>query len=338
MRIGIIGGGVVGSATGQGLATWGHEVVFCDTSEAARERLENAGAVAMAPAEFRDVGTDATFISVSTPTVDGRIDLAYIRGAAYELGLRLRNQARGHVVVVRSTLPPGTTQKVIIPILIAQSGLKIGIDFHPAYNPEFLREVSAEADFLSPWLTVIGTSDENARRLLVSLYEGVVPQGSVVHVDIPTAEIIKYTSNLFNATKISFTNEIWQICRRLGIDGDLVMHTASRTAEGMWNPQYGIRGGFPYGGACLPKDTLAFFNFAKSMGMSMELLESVISVNERVAELQRYDHDGGSASELAAAASNGARPYAEQSNGHAANGNDRRNGAADRAHAGSPQI
>lgn len=286
-NIGIIGAGVVGRATGRGFARWGHQVAFCDTSEQACRDVRRAGLAAYSPSDFREVLTDMTMLSVSTPTVDRRIDLRYVRSAASELGLRLRHMQKGHVVVVRSTLPPGTTESVIVPILAEQSGLVSGRDFFTAYNPEFLREVSAAEDFLSPWLTVIGARDEATGRLVGSLYEGNVAENSIVQVDVPTAELIKYTSNIFNATKISFANEMWQVSTSLGIDADVVMSAVARSAEGMWNPTYGTRGGSPYGGACLPKDTLAFYEFARAQGLNMELLGSVISVNEQVAELAR---------------------------------------------------
>jgi len=194
---------------------------------------------------------------------------------------------RPHVVVVRSTLPPGTTESLIVPILAEHSGLEPGADFFVAYSPEFLREVSADEDFLSPWLTVGGAADHATGRTVAALYEGRVPSDSIVHADVATAEMIKYASNIFNATKISFANEIWQVSRSLGLDADVVMGAVCRSAEGMWNPVYGTRGGSPYGGACLPKDTLAFHAFARGLGLSMELLGSVISVNERLAELVR---------------------------------------------------
>lgn len=286
-RIGIIGAGVVGGATGRGFLRWGHDVVFCDTHERTRQELRAAGLEAYSPAEFRKVATDLTMVSVPTPTVDRRMNLAYVRAAAAELGVRLREQRPGHTVVVRSTLPPGTTDLVIVPILADQSGLVPGRDFFTAFNPEFLREVSAEEDFLSPWLTVVGAPDELTRRTVIALYEHRVPADSIVQVDVPTAEMIKYTSNIFNATKISFANEMWQVSRSLGLDADVVMGAVSRSAEGMWNRLYGTRGGFSYGGACLPKDTLAFYAFARGLGLSMELLGSVISVNERLAELER---------------------------------------------------
>jgi len=287
-RIGIVGAGVVGKATGQGFAKWGHEVAFCDIKQSAIREFSDAGFVAADPITFRDVATDITMVSVSTPTVNHQIELRYLISAISEVGIRLCKLSRGHVVIIRSTIPPATTESLLVPRLAKYSGLRPGIDFHIGYNPGFLRQASAEADFLEPWLTVLGASDPVALCAMRSLYEDNVPRGTIVEVNIPTAEMIKYASNLYNATKISFSNEIWQVCRALGISSDNVMAAVSRSAEGMWNPSYGTRGGTPYGGACLPKDTKGFYSYARSLGLSMDLLHSVIAVNEKMQALVRH--------------------------------------------------
>jgi UDPglucose 6-dehydrogenase len=191
---------------------------------------------------------------------------------------------------MRCTLPPGSTSNIVIPLLEDISGLTYGDDFGVCYNPEFLREASALEDFLNPKLVVIGAEEPYSLSTLEEVYAAGLPQGiRSVKTDFKTAEMIKFTSNLFNATKISFTNEMWLACRRLGIDGDEVMSTVVEACEGFWNPGYGSRGGYPYGGACLPKDTAAFYTFARSLGLSMELLNSVIAINDRMAELIHWE-------------------------------------------------
>jgi UDPglucose 6-dehydrogenase len=286
--IAVIGSGVVGQATGRGLASWGHELVFCDRDPAVLADLAGRGERAVTPAELEAVHTDLTFVSVSTPTVDGHIQIDALRAAARTAARRLALGAYP-VVVLRSTAPPGTTTNIVVPLLEEESGLTYGRDFGVCYNPEFLREACALDDFLAPWLVVIGAEDERSLAALRALYDAAIPEVDVIVTDFTTAEMVKYASNLLNATKISFTNELWLACRRLGIDGNEVMSAASRSAEASWNPGYGIKGGYPYGGACLPKDTVAFYAFARSLGLSMDLLRSVIDVNERVAELVQWE-------------------------------------------------
>jgi hypothetical protein len=146
-------------------------------------------------------------------------------------------------------------------------------------NPEFLRQVSANQDFLEPWLTVFGTFGETEAAILGEMYAPF--NAPIVAVDCTSAEVIKYANNLYNATKISFFNEFHLVCERLGIDSEVIGRTVAHSAESMWNPSYGTRGGWPYGGACLPKDTAAFYEFAHGkLGMEMPVLAGTMRVNE----------------------------------------------------------
>jgi UDPglucose 6-dehydrogenase len=184
-------------------------------------------------------------------------------------------------VVVRSTVPPTTTEQRITPILERASGKRAGVDFGVAMNPEFLRQVSSEQDFARPWVTVLGASDRRTAQILDALY---APFGALIVRCTPTeAEMIKYVNNVYNAVKISYFNEVHAICEQLGINSNLVGAAVARTAESMWNPLYGTRGGVPYGGACLPKDTVAFLQFVRDLGIEHQLLEATISVNRRLA-------------------------------------------------------
>jgi UDPglucose 6-dehydrogenase len=147
-------------------------------------------------------------------------------------------------------------------------------------TPEFLRQVSNVQDFDRPWLTVIGAYDERAGAALRDLYR---PFGALMVECTPSeAEMIKYTSNLYNAVKISYFNEVHAICEKLGIDSGMVASTVARSAESMWNPLYGIRGGVPYGGACLPKDTEAFMAFVNDNGFEHLMLQAAIDTNEHL--------------------------------------------------------
>jgi len=182
--------------------------------------------------------------------------------------------------VVRSTVPPTSTEQRLTPILERASGKRAGTGFGVAMNPEFLRAVSNEQDFARPWITVLGTADRRTAELLDTLY---APFGALIVRCTPTeAEMIKYVNNVYNAVKISYFNEVHQICKALGIDSNLVSATVARSAESMWNPLYGTRGGVPYGGACLPKDTTAFMQFAREHGFEHLMLEATIAVNDRL--------------------------------------------------------
>jgi UDPglucose 6-dehydrogenase len=280
VRINIVGSGVVGGATGRGLLRHGHDVLFVDANPVRVRELANEGLNASLAGDADPAEADITILSVNTPTVGRRVDTSNLLGAVRTLGLGLRRTTHEHTVVVRSTVPPGTTLGPVREILEQTSARIVGDGLGLAMNPEFLRQVSADQDFLNPWLTVFGAAHELPRRVLTSLYE---PFGAdIVVTDPTTAEVIKYAHNLYNATKISYFNEFYMMCEHLGIDSDPVGEVVARSAEGMWRPQYGIRGGRPYDGACLPKDTVGFLSFANDLGIEMPLLSATVAVNEEM--------------------------------------------------------
>jgi UDPglucose 6-dehydrogenase len=279
-RILIIGAGVVGQATGKGFARKGHQVSYVDINPQAIARLRAAGLAAMTAAEVDWRAVDVVMLAVSTPSVDDQIVLDYIEAAALDVGRGLARAEHFVPVVVRSTVPPTTTEQRITPILERASGKRSGVDFGVAMNPEFLRQVSSEQDFARPWATVLGTSDRRTAEILDELYACF---GALIVRCTPTeAEMIKYVNNVYNAVKISYFNEVHAICEQLGIDSNLVGAAVARTAESMWNPLYGTRGGVPYGGACLPKDTVAFMQFVRERGYEHLLLEATIVANRRL--------------------------------------------------------
>jgi UDPglucose 6-dehydrogenase len=295
LRINIVGSGIVGSATGMAFVSHGHRVRFVDTSQSRVTSLLMQGLDAVPPDKADWSDADLTMISVNTPTHDGVIDLSALRAAIRTLGFGLAGSDEPHVVVVRSTVPPGTTLDIVRPLLEDASGRRVGDDLGLAMNPEFLRQRSAQEDFLRPWLTVFGTVGDREASLLRRLYE---PFGApMISTDVTTAEIIKYANNLYNATKISFFNEFHLVCQRLGLDSTIVGEAVSRSAEGMWRPGYGIRGGRAYDGACLPKDTRGFLSFAESLGIDMPLLRATIAVNETMAADERRALDASAARE-----------------------------------------
>jgi UDPglucose 6-dehydrogenase len=276
----IIGSGVVGQATGKGFARKGHQISYVDINPQTIAKLRAAGLTAVTAAEVEWRAVDVVMLAVSTPNVHDQIVLDYIEAAALDVGRGLAQTDRFVPVVVRSTVPPTTTQQRITPILERASGKRAGLDFGVAMNPEFLRAVSSEQDFARPWVTVLGSSDRQTAKILEALY---APFGALIVRCTPTeAEMIKYVNNVYNAVKISYFNEVHAICEQLGIDSRLVGAAVARTAESMWNPLYGTRGGVPYGGACLPKDTVAFLQFVRGLGMEHQLLEAAIAVNRRL--------------------------------------------------------
>jgi len=281
-RLLIIGSGVVGQATGKGFAKKGHTVSYVDINPQMIAKLRGEGLTAMTVTEVNWDTVDVVMLAVSTPSVEGKIILDYIEAAALDVGLGLAKTNNYITVVVRSTVPPTTTERRITPILERASGKQSGIDFGVAMNPEFLRAVTNEQDFARPWITVIGASDRHTAALLDELY---TPFGALIVRCTPTeAEMIKYVNNVYNAVKISYFNEVHAICQQLGIDSNIIGATVARSAESMWNPLYGTRGGVPYGGACLPKDTVAFMQFVREHGWNHYMLEATIEVNRELEE------------------------------------------------------
>jgi UDPglucose 6-dehydrogenase len=275
-----MGSGVVGQATGKGFAKKGHSVSYVDINPQTITKLRAQGLTAMRVAEVDWNMVDVVMLAVSTPSVNGRIVLDYIEAAAADVGRGLAQTDTYITVVVRSTVPPTTTEQRITPILEQMSGKRAGIDFGVAMNPEFLRQVSSEQDFARPWITVLGSSDRRTAELLDELYASF---GALIVRCTPTeAEMIKYVNNCYNAVKISYFNEIHAICQQLGIDSNLIGATVARSAESMWNPLYGTRGGVPYGGACLPKDTTAFMQFVRENGWEHLALEATMKINDRL--------------------------------------------------------
>jgi UDPglucose 6-dehydrogenase len=283
-RIAIIGAGVVGRATGSGFSQLGHDVVFADTDPDVVQMLRREGQRALGPEALSTATPSVIMICVPTPNDrDGRQDLTPLKAAIRSISPLLADGGY-HLVVVRCTVLPMVTETLVVPALEAWSGGKAGRDFGVCMNPEFLREASADDDFLNPWIIVIGELDKRSGRLLERLYRPLCQRNRtpILRTDLRTAEMVKYAHNLFNATKISFANEMWLLSRELNIDGNLMMALVAQSAEAMWNPRYGIRGGFPFGGNCLPKDVNALANLARDLGWYLPLLEATIDVNRRM--------------------------------------------------------
>ncbi|GAA4467275.1 UDP-glucose/GDP-mannose dehydrogenase family protein [Phytohabitans houttuyneae] len=283
-RVFVVGAGVVGKATGQGFAERGHEVTLVDVLPERVAALRAEGLDARIGLDLRGEPEAFIFLTLPTPHSGRRYDLSAFERGVRDVGAALAEAGAVHTVVVRSTVPPRTTEELVRPLLEQASGKAEGTGFCLASNPEFLRAASAVEDFRWPWMTVIGARNKRVRERLSAL---LAPFGGELRVfDQPTtAEMIKCAHNIFNATKISFWNEMWQVCRTIGVDHDEVATTVARSAEASYNPQYGIRGGSPYGGVCLPKDTNGFLGFAEQLDIEMPLLSAVVDVNERLVDL-----------------------------------------------------
>jgi UDPglucose 6-dehydrogenase len=297
----VIGAGVVGTSTGKGLIKKGYNVVFVDKNPDIIKSLEGKGYRACLPEELssHDTGANVSMFCVDTPlggqneNNHGGLNLGNIISAVSthakwlrkSKDLRINGEKYYHLVVIRSTVPPGTTRGLLLPLIEKHSGLKVGEDLGLCMHPEFLRTVSAEEDYLNPRATIIGQYDSKSGDLLEDIYS--VFEGEKIRVDLDMAEFMKFIHNCFNATKISFANEMWQVGQRLGVNANLALRLAAKTAEGLWNPNYGLVGGQPYGGHCLPKDTEGFAQFAQRINAVTPLLSAVVQVNREMEEMAK---------------------------------------------------
>jgi UDPglucose 6-dehydrogenase len=289
-RIFIVGSGVVGAATGGGFREAGHDVTFIDINEARVNELKERGWDARTAIDLTDEPESLIFLTLPTPHEGHRYDLTAFTAGTASVGKALAGSAARHTVVVRSTVPPGTTEGLVKQTLEENSGMVANEGFGLASNPEFLRAVSAAEDFANPWMTIIASRDpQNVERLR----EVLAPFGGELRTfsNPAEAEFIKCAHNIFNATKISFWNEMWLVAQKLGLDLDPIAATVARSAEGSINPEYGIRGGAPYGGVCLPKDTCGFLGFAETIDVDMPLLSAVVETNDRLAAIVSEEVD-----------------------------------------------
>ncbi len=295
-KVSIIGLGYVGLVTGCTFSKLGFEVVFADVDktkvdllnsgkaplyEPGLEELIQAGIAqytmsATTSTSAAILGTDITFVCVGTPSkADGAIDLKQIGKSSEEIGTALKAKQDYHVVVIKSTIVPLTTEESVIPILEKYSGKKGGDDFGVCVNPEFLREGNAVQDSLSPDRIVIGEYNVKSGDTLTELYNSF--NAPIIRTDLRTAEMIKYASNAFLATKITYANEMANVCETLGIDVYKVMEAVG--ADARINPQF-LNAGCGFGGSCFPKDLKALAALAESKGYKPMLLNSVLLLNE----------------------------------------------------------
>ena len=221
--------------------------------------------------------TDVTFLSVGTPTSkDGGCDFTYVRQASRAIGQALAMKNGYHVVVLRCSVPPGTTLDVVVPEIEQASGKKLGEAFGVCFNPEFLREGVAVADFFAPPKTVVGASDARAQSTVTAIYSAV--DEKVIFTSIAAAEMVKYADNVWHAAKVSFGNEIGRICKALAIDSHDVMNIFVQDTKLNLSPYY-LKPGFAFGGSCLPKEVRAVSHIAHGLGVSVPLIDSLTVSN-----------------------------------------------------------
>ncbi len=224
-------------------------------------------------------GTDVTFLSVGTPTSkDGGCDFTYVRQASRAIGQAIALKSEYHVVVLRCSVPPGTTLDVVVPEIETASGKKLGPDFGVCFNPEFLREGVAVADFFAPPKTVVGASDARAERTVTAIYSAV--DKNVLFTSIETAEMVKYVDNVWHATKVAFGNEVGRLCKKLDIDSHDVMNIFVKDVKLNLSPYY-LKPGFAFGGSCLPKEVRAVSHIARAIGVEVPLIDSLMVTNQR---------------------------------------------------------
>ena len=301
MRVVVVGLGYVGSVCSACLASRGHTVVGVDTSEFKVGQIEKGlspivetGLDQMiadarrdgrlrATARIADAmpGAEVVLLCVGTPSAaDGSLSLDHVRRAAQEVGGALRAAGGFVTVVLRSTMLPGSVEDELLPALESASGLTADRDFGVAYNPEFLREGSAVADFFGAELTVIGVREDRSAEALKKLYEGI---GEAVVTPLRAAEMLKYANNAYHALKVAFANEIGRACKREGIDSHAVMELFCRDTRLNLSRAY-LMPGFAFGGSCLPKDLRALHHRARVRDLDLPVIESILRSNDRHVE------------------------------------------------------
>ena len=302
MRISIFGLGYVGCVGAACLAKLGHTVIGVDVNEN-KVRLINEGkptiieeGIAELCAEAHEKGlmsatmdvseavraTNVSFIVVGTPSSkEGHLNLNYIYKVAEQIGVALSDKPANkdglrHIVAIRSTVLPGTNEKVG-EIIEEASGLKRGVDFTIVSNPEFLREGTSVEDYFNPPLTLVGTDMPEAEAVFREIYKGI--DAEFICTDIRVAEMMKYVNNTYHALKIVFGNEVGNICKELNIDSHKVMEIFCKDKQLNISPYY-FKPGFAYGGSCLPKDMKALKTLAHDHYVEVPVIEAIGESNE----------------------------------------------------------
>jgi GDP-mannose 6-dehydrogenase len=297
-KISVIGLGYVGAVTAGCLASKGHRVLGVDLNPLKVKLLDSGKSPVLEPGleEFIAAGhaagrlratsntseavenTDISFVCVGTPSLrNGRLDLSGVERSCTEIGKALRGKQGLHSIVLRSTILPGTTEKLAIPTIEQTSGKKVGRDFAVCTNPEFTREGSAVSDFLNPPITVLGASDPTQLELLREIYSWVT--GNIFETSYGVSEMVKYVCNTFHALKVSFANEVGTLCKEMGVDAREVTRIFTADTNLNISAAY-LTPGFAFGGSCLPKDLKAITYRAKELDQILPVLNAIMSSNQ----------------------------------------------------------
>ena len=302
MKLSIFGLGYVGCVSAACFAKEGHTAIGVDVN-ASKVEMINAGHSPIVEAGIGPLlsevvksnrlrattdsteavrNSDISLVCVGTPSnPNGSLDLSYVTRVCEEIGAALKDKHEHHVVVIRSTLLPGTIESVVIPTLEKYSEKHPGIDFSVSINPEFLREGSSLIDFYAPPFTLIGADDEDTSGTVRSLYSGV--DAPVIATSVKTAEMVKYVCNCFHALKVSFANEVGNICKAVGVDSHEVMDIFCQDTKLNLSSYY-LKPGFAFGGSCLPKDLRAINYKAKQVDVEVPVLSSILASNRQQIE------------------------------------------------------
>ncbi|MCL5253952.1 MAG: UDP-glucose/GDP-mannose dehydrogenase family protein [Candidatus Thermoplasmatota archaeon] len=297
MKLSIVGSGYVGMVTGACFSRVGNDVIMVDSIES-KVKLVNAGIPTVYEKDLEEIvagtvregrlkavnsidnainSSDLSFICVGTPSnSDGKQNLDYIKKVSEEIGMSIRRKAGYHIVVVKSTVIPGTTEGSVKKIIENISGKKAGTDFGLGMNPEFLKEGDAVNDFMKPDRVVIGSFDETTKKVLEDIYAPFT--APKIFTDCTTAEMIKYASNIFLSARVALINEIGNVCKVLGIDTRVVAKTIGMDRR--IGPLF-LNAGAGFGGSCFRKDASAFSSLADELGVETPIVDAVLTQNER---------------------------------------------------------
>lgn len=298
MQVVVVGLGYVGAVCSACLASRGHRVIGVDTSEykvdcirrgespivendlqrLIKESLDAGRLSATTSIAEAMPGADVILVCVGTPSrEDGSLNLDHVKRAAGQVGEALKTSNAHGTVVMRSTMLPGSVQDEIIPVLEQSSGMKAGDGFGVGYNPEFLREGTAIADFFGAEYTVVGAEDDKSRAALHELYDGI--GGEILDTSIRTAEMLKYVNNAYHALKVAFANEVGRICKREEVDSHEIMRMFMRDTRLNLSAYY-LKPGFAFGGSCLPKDLRALNSRARRHDVDLPVIQNIMRSND----------------------------------------------------------
>ncbi len=298
MKISVLGLGYVGCVSAACLADSGHTVVGVDINPV-KVGVLNEGRTPIIEREIEEIiararkegklrattdiaealrDADASVVCVGTPSKpNGSLDLTYVERVCREIGELLRGRERRHIVVIRSTILPGTMRSMVIPTLERSSGARAGVDFGVCFNPEFLREGTSVYDYYHPPKIIVGSANRDDASAVMAMYEGIDAPRFITELEV--SEMVKYADNTFHGLKVCFANEIGDICKELGIDSGDVMNIFCSDTKLNVSRNY-LKPGFAFGGSCLPKDLRALTYKATSMDLKVPVLSAILESNE----------------------------------------------------------